>query len=102
MNETMGEYGTFWFYMCWCIAGLFFVYFFLPETKGKSLEDIEKMFSKKQPDLHGVVVSPVDVIKTPESLMAEPISDKSSHSNDGYEYDSDDDEDNGEVVPTPV
>ena len=101
MVKTMGEYGTFWFYMCWCILGLFFVYFFLPETKGRSLEDIEKMFSsKKQVEIHGVVVEPVREVKTPQEKIRS-ITEKNSHSNNGYQYDTDE-EDNGELVLTPV
>ena len=90
MVKTMGEYGTFWFYMCWCILGLFFVYFFLPETKGKSLDDIEKMFSsKKHVEIHGVVVEPVIEVNN------------NNNDNNGYQYDTDE-EDNGELVLTPV
>lgn len=35
-------YGTVWLFAVFCLAGLFFVIFFVPETQGKSLEDIEK------------------------------------------------------------
>ena len=48
MNKSLGEYATFWFYMCWCIVGMFLIYFFWPETKGKSLDDIERMFENKK------------------------------------------------------
>ncbi|XP_034837919.1 facilitated trehalose transporter Tret1-like isoform X1 [Maniola hyperantus] len=34
--------GTMWLYSVICIIGLLFVIFFVPETKGKSLEEIEK------------------------------------------------------------
>lgn len=47
MRTTMTPYGVFWFFMCCTLAGIVFVYFLLPETKGKTLEDIEKIFSKK-------------------------------------------------------
>ena len=46
--SSMGKHGTFWFFMCCTILGIAFAYFFLPETKGKTLEDIELLF-KKQP-----------------------------------------------------
>lgn len=112
MNKTMGEYATFWFYMCWCIVGLFFVYFFLPETKGKSLEDIEKMFaSKKKQQLYASngnicptekqvdgVFNIEPIPRVPE-IRVDPI--KEAHSNPGYDMDSDE-EDNGEVVATPL
>ena len=43
LNSSLGSSGTFWLYAGICIAG--FIYFLrrLPETKGKSLEEIEKM-----------------------------------------------------------
>lgn len=46
MNNSLGSYGTFWIYALICAVS--FIYFFrvLPETKGKSIEDIEKEFSK--------------------------------------------------------
>ena len=113
MIDTMGEYGTFWFYMVWTLAGLFFVYFFLPETKGRSLEDIEMMFSAKGKmdklssrsgsvvsNRNGVVTLGIDE-KSAEASSPDHISDKTFHSNDGYQYDSDD-EDNDEVVVTPL
>lgn len=113
MNKTMGEYATFWFYMCWCVGGLFFVYFFLPETKGKSLEDIEKMFaSKKKQQLYAneAAIGPMDLQKdgvfhiepiprVPE-VRVDPVK-GASHANPAYDMDSDE-EDNGEVVATPL
>ncbi len=47
MQISMEKYGAFWFFMCCTLLGIVFVYFLLPETKGKTLEDIEKLFSKK-------------------------------------------------------
>ena len=40
--DLLGAAGTFWCYAVICIAGLFWGYFYIPETKGKSLEYIEK------------------------------------------------------------
>ncbi|MBL4674719.1 MAG: sugar porter family MFS transporter [Mucilaginibacter sp.] len=41
---------TFWLYALVCIAGLLWGYYYIPETKGKSLEDIEKKWrSGKSP-----------------------------------------------------
>lgn len=45
MQKTMTKYGAYWFFMCCTLLSIAFVYFFLPETKGKTLEDIEKLFS---------------------------------------------------------
>ena len=47
MQISMEKYGAFWFFMCCTLLGIVFVYFLLPETKGKTLEDIEKLFSNK-------------------------------------------------------
>ncbi|EFX84289.1 hypothetical protein DAPPUDRAFT_47180 [Daphnia pulex] len=47
MQISMEKYGAFWFFMCCTLVGIVFVYFLLPETKGKTLEDIEKLFSNK-------------------------------------------------------
>ena len=48
MQVTMTKYGTFWFFMCCTVLSIVFVFFFLPETKGKNLEEIEKLFAKKK------------------------------------------------------
>ena len=41
LNVSLGSYGTFWIYSAVCLAGFLFVSFILPETKGKSLEELE-------------------------------------------------------------
>ena len=41
LNKALGAAGTFWVYGGICIAGFIFVLTSLPETKGKSLEQIE-------------------------------------------------------------
>lgn len=41
------QYGTFLFFGTSVVCGLTFSYFFLPETKGVSLEDIDIMFGSK-------------------------------------------------------
>ncbi|MDH6343852.1 sugar porter (SP) family MFS transporter [Parabacteroides sp. PFB2-12] len=42
LNEWLGASGTFWIYGGICLAGFLFIRAQLPETKGKSLEEIEK------------------------------------------------------------
>jgi sugar porter (SP) family MFS transporter len=41
LNHRLGAAGTFWLYAAICMAGFAFIYFRLPETRGKSLEQIE-------------------------------------------------------------
>ena len=42
LNKNLGASGAFWLYGGICVAGLIFVHNYIPETKGKSLESIEK------------------------------------------------------------
>jgi sugar porter (SP) family MFS transporter len=41
LNASLGPAGTFWAYAAICIAGYLFIHARLPETKGKTLEEIE-------------------------------------------------------------
>jgi hypothetical protein len=41
LNASLGAAGTFWTYAIICFAGWLFLFFRLPETKGKTLEQIE-------------------------------------------------------------
>ncbi|UNY97873.1 sugar porter family MFS transporter [Zhouia spongiae] len=47
LNTFLGAYGTFWCYSVICLLGFVFVYRKLPETKGKTLEEIEEELIKK-------------------------------------------------------
>ncbi|MBZ5654461.1 MAG: sugar porter family MFS transporter [Acidobacteriia bacterium] len=42
LNRVLGSAGTFWIYAAICLAGFFFVFTRVPETKGKTLEAIER------------------------------------------------------------
>jgi sugar porter (SP) family MFS transporter len=42
LNKGLGPAGTFWLYAFICVLGFAFIFFRLPETKGKTLEDIER------------------------------------------------------------
>jgi len=42
LNATLGSAGTFWLYGAICVAGFVFIKLKLPETKGKTLEQIER------------------------------------------------------------
>lgn len=46
LNSGLGAYGTFWLYGIICLLGFIFVKKNLPETKGKTLEEIEKELTK--------------------------------------------------------
>lgn len=41
LNRGLGSAGTFWIYAAICVAGFFFVFLRVSETKGKTLEEIE-------------------------------------------------------------
>ncbi len=44
LNKALGAYGTFWLYGFVCLLGFVFIKSRLPETAGKSLEEIEASF----------------------------------------------------------
>ena len=46
MFKNIGEAGTFWTYAVMCAVTFFFVSRFVPETKGKTLEEIEKTWTR--------------------------------------------------------
>lgn len=45
LNSSFGSYGTFWLYGFICILGFLFIKKNLPETKGKTLEEIETIIA---------------------------------------------------------
>lgn len=46
LNEAVGASGTFWLYGLVCLGGFLFISFRLPETKGKTLEQLEEELTK--------------------------------------------------------
>lgn len=44
MTDAIREDGVFWFFGCLTFFGLLFALYFVPETKGKPLEDVTDMF----------------------------------------------------------
>lgn len=46
LNEAVGASGTFWLYGLICLGGFLFIRAKLPETKGKTLEELEKELTK--------------------------------------------------------
>jgi SP family sugar porter-like MFS transporter len=47
LNKMLQVSGTFWLYGIICVLGFWFIFRKLPETKGKSLEEIEHEFIKR-------------------------------------------------------
>ena len=41
LNKVLGPSGTFWLYAVICVLGFVFIWWKLPETKGRTLEEIE-------------------------------------------------------------
>ncbi|CAL4929599.1 unnamed protein product [Urochloa decumbens] len=50
LSNSITIAGSFYLYACIAAAGWVFMYFFLPETMGKSLEDTAKLFGKDADD----------------------------------------------------
>ncbi|TGZ37272.1 facilitated trehalose transporter Tret1 isoform X1 [Temnothorax longispinosus] len=46
MTAAVSSYGTFWIFSLFCAIGILFVYFLVPETKGKSLDQIQKELNR--------------------------------------------------------
>ncbi len=46
LNQILKASGTFWLYGLICVFGFWFIYRKLPETKGKSLEEIERIMTE--------------------------------------------------------
>ena len=44
LNKWAGASGTFWTFGVICVVGFFFIRKYLPETKGKSLEETESFW----------------------------------------------------------
>ncbi|BFZ09061.1 hypothetical protein BsWGS_12100 [Bradybaena similaris] len=69
MTETITKYGTYWLFVGISVAGLAFFIVFLPETKGRKLEDVEELFSRPwsmccvttEPDAENSTSKPISV-----------------------------------------
>ncbi|XP_065557613.1 facilitated trehalose transporter Tret1-like [Artemia franciscana] len=48
LKYYLGSYGAFWLFMSNMIVANFFVLFFIPETKGLSLEQVEALFTNEE------------------------------------------------------
>jgi len=48
LTEKLGKAGAFWLYGIICVIGIAFCYLYVPETKGRSLENIEAFLKKNK------------------------------------------------------
>jgi sugar porter (SP) family MFS transporter len=48
LNRALGPSGTFWIYAAICFMGFLFIYLCVPETKGKTLEAIERGLAERR------------------------------------------------------
>ena len=48
LNAKLGAHGTFWLFAGICLLGFFFILKKLPETKGKTLEEVEKILVERK------------------------------------------------------
>lgn len=51
LEQEISTAGTFWIYSGFCLLGVIFVITIVPETKGKDLDSIEKLFQKKNKEM---------------------------------------------------
>ncbi|KFM64771.1 Facilitated trehalose transporter Tret1-1, partial [Stegodyphus mimosarum] len=51
IESLVYDFGAYWIYSCFCFMCCFFSIFLLPETKGKTFEEIESHFAGGQPRL---------------------------------------------------
>ena len=54
LKSALTPAGAFWFYGVICLLSAIFVFFFLPETKGRTLEEVEGLF-KDRPSLRSLL-----------------------------------------------
>ena len=75
----LGAHGVFWLFGAVLVSSVAFVYFLVPETRGKTLEDIERLFSDVDDGLTtntraGEAISkrPIHVVSSIANLKATP------------------------------
>ncbi|GBM45939.1 Facilitated trehalose transporter Tret1 [Araneus ventricosus] len=60
MEAAVGDFGAYWIYSVFCLLTCFFTLIFLPETKGKTLEEIENYFAGGEPQTHPLPDLPIE------------------------------------------
>ncbi|CEI59976.1 unnamed protein product [Fusarium venenatum] len=66
------RYGAFMFFMSICICSLVYVYFAMPETSGRSLESMDKLFERPWYTVHKIAYPTVDDLKPAAREILEP------------------------------
>ena len=46
LTDTIGESGTFYLFAVMCVVAFVFIWFLLPETKGRTLAEIQQMWER--------------------------------------------------------
>ncbi|KAI9310372.1 general substrate transporter [Dichotomocladium elegans] len=59
MLEGIG-FGTYIFFACFCFLSLIFVWFFVPETKGRTLEEMDELFGGKTAKLDKEILQRIE------------------------------------------
>ena len=73
MLKAMGKDGTFYFFTGCTLLSAVFVYFLLPETKGKTLEEIEQLFSWRESQQRRSIYRLDDVVATEITMNGDVI-----------------------------
>lgn len=107
LQDLIGSDATFWMFMGFTVVSLFFIFFLLPETKGKTLEEIERLFSSKTKI--DVVIKDHSAVSIEKVLGIENLDFQPDKSNsvknkvDALDSDSDDDDiADSTHVPAPL
>ncbi|KAL3853171.1 hypothetical protein ACJMK2_016736 [Sinanodonta woodiana] len=93
LTETITKYGTFWLFCGISLLGFIWLFFVLPETKNKTLEEVEELFMSKEyrklhkrENFHDVTKDTKEQDHSPHKVVTEPT--KQDHSSDDVIKDS--------------
>lgn len=108
LQDLIGSDATFWMFMGFTVVSLFFVFFLLPETKGKTLEEIERLFSSKtktdvvvEKDHHHSAIS-IEKVLGIDNLDFKADESNTKVKADALDSDSDDDDIDVDDIPVPA
>lgn len=72
IKDVIGYMGVYWLSSGICLTGAFFVYFLVPETKGKSSDEIQKFFESKKEFSGAALRVDINEERKTESGASEP------------------------------